>query len=448
MRLIFGVVFTTCLFVAGSSQARAASDTSGLSNDEKYLPLTAVLVRKHDLFAVHKLGFYRADRATRRWRKLEVPDSVPRTGRFAVSPEDAAAVVYFVGTYYENKPADGKKGDIYVSHDDGATWNCIPDTVNVSAVCLHRKRLYVGFSPLIDGFHSSKVRTTDDFGKTWDSLPWGDAGRGYPLHRFAISAIIPDPDHPDLVCVSVDTGIRGHFLQADDENYEWKVHSIVWGLQKSQNYFEPNYSSSTTFYTFTASLDNFFDFRFAYGASCCPFRIVPAKERFTYRSGEPVAVPFTVHYDEDMRVKEAWWRLHPDLEYRGKEPPKPDVILLPDDDEGRVWGLKVEFAGEQSLVMSEVNRMWGVNRDRKALGKELRDDPRTRMVRLTHAEPYRRTLDLGKLHDFVRPGLYRVQLLYGSSPYTPNGAIKNGPWGGDFTSDVMEIEILAATEAK
>lgn len=54
------------------------------------------------------------------------------------------------------------------------------------------------------------------------------------------------------------------------------------------------------------------------------------------------------------------------------------------------------------------------------------------------AHPYRRSLDLSKLHDFSEPGDYRVQIVYDNVGLTLRA---NGEWGGHFAGPVMSIRI-------
>ena len=117
-------------------------------------------------------------------------------------------------------------------------------------------------------------------------------------------------------------------------------------------------------------------------------------------------------------------------------------MKIRDDESGGVWGLNVEFAGEKTAVLPAVSQARRKASDQNALSRELRANEAYKFYPLSAKESYRRSLDLAKFYDFSRPGTYRVQFVFDSSPFTANYIGDNrGAWCGSFNGDEFEITI-------
>lgn len=426
---------------ATESAVAPASEAEALTNDERFLQLASICVRKADVFAVHKLGVYRADRATKRWRRLALPPGMPLHGSFARPTDDAPAVCYLAAWSNWFRPKDVTGYGVYLSLDDGRTWRHLAGTESASAVCWHRGRLYIGAREKCEGMEWAVLRVSDDLGKSWQDISLGNEG-----DYASIQSVMPDPDHERLVSVELYTGIRSVWLQAEDERYRWKWHhGFGWKGQGYQyDMFEPRYFSSTIGYFFAATLENYFRYPFGENVGRCPFRITPERRKFVFRAGDPAIVPFTLRFEDDLRVSQAWWRTHPEDARKVPYPTEPIMMKIRDDAAGGVWGLNVEFAGEKTAVSPAVSKMRRETRDQDALSRQLREDATYRFYPLSAMEPYRRSLDLAKFYDFSRPGTYRVQLVFDSSPFAANYIGDNrGAWCGGFNGDEFIVTIVA-----
>jgi hypothetical protein len=60
------------------------------------LELTSVLRRHTDVFAANSAGLFHADLATKKWRRLILPETMPIGGTFAQVPENSPLILYRV----------------------------------------------------------------------------------------------------------------------------------------------------------------------------------------------------------------------------------------------------------------------------------------------------------------------------------------------------------------
>ena len=60
------------------------------------LELTSVLRRHTDVFAANSAGLFHADLATKKWRRLILPETMPIGGTFAQVPENSPFILYRV----------------------------------------------------------------------------------------------------------------------------------------------------------------------------------------------------------------------------------------------------------------------------------------------------------------------------------------------------------------
>src|SRR5690606_21787032 len=92
-----------------------------------------------------------------------------------------------------------------------------------------------------------------DLGKEWREISEGLFGQ--------VSSIFLDPDHPDQVCLRVNS-LRGCVLQAEDQKYRWRG-TIEWNWhpERFASTFRETYSGSP-YYMLPASMENYFDYDF------------------------------------------------------------------------------------------------------------------------------------------------------------------------------------------
>ncbi len=141
---------------------------------------------------------------------------MPANGTFAGEPDGSSLVFYMASrSDRDKKPRGNHRYGLYLSRDDGATWELVSERDDFGpSVLLPDGGLFAttGYrSPINRG---DRLLRSADLGKTWGDI----TGRtGVLIHD-----IKPDPDHPGLIRVHGNARHGGViFLQAD-ENSEWK----------------------------------------------------------------------------------------------------------------------------------------------------------------------------------------------------------------------------------
>jgi hypothetical protein len=172
--------------------------------------------------------------------------------------------------------------------------------------------------------------------------------------------------------------------------------------------------------------------------------VVPLKTRFEFAQGAPVVVPIRVVFCYDSDLAQSEWR-KADAEGQHSPKPTPPTEKFADQpDSTAFWGLRVEtpdgsrvekYPSSRSVVTTEVLTLPDGRRETTTSQPPRRP---YRVFNLSPSSPYERTLDLGRFHDFSKPGAYRVQVIYSSGGHPDD---EKGEWDGDFTSPVFTVVI-------
>jgi len=403
------------------------------TEDELDVRLDQVLRRKSDVLVTSNAGIFWSNSELKEWEKRTLPAEMPTGGRFGVVPEGSAQILYY--TVRWNKLTDGQRPGIYGSTDAGLTWQLLSEGDDYGPVALLENGALFAVTNAMQLNRHAIVEVSRDMGKTWRDISGKSFGEIYRL--------FPDPDHPGLICVEANS-IRGYILQADDESYDWKAtRSWEWHPERREKVpFGRSYSTSAAqnpLYMFWATIRNYYEYDFIYGASSPAIDLRADGERFAFRAGDVIAVPITVRFLQDLR--------------NGKTPIVEKLIDHPSN--LGVWGLRWEFNGERSYkspdIVASVYRIRdedfatrikglpGFQAEKKnALIEGLKNDPAWKTVEFSATAPYRRMLEIGKLGDLARPGEYRVQLDYESTYLADR---KEGQWVGSFSSPVFTVVI-------
>ena len=226
------------------------------------------------------------------------------------------------------------------------------------------------------------------------------------------------------------------WVQADDENYQWKT-TVNWDWHKwhpSKDFFERSSSSRTGLYLSTATLANYFDHDFGSHINYSGMEILPQRDRFEFRRGGRLVIPIRVVLHQDLESLLAEWRRQSSTAANAGPAPTLATEKLVDQVEGTdLWGIRVE-KGEERV------ERWSYQAQEApdAKLKPPRPEP-FRTISLSEWTPYDRTIDLGKMFDFSKPGeLYRVQLIYSCGDASGRAL---GEWEGSFTSPVFRVVI-------
>lgn len=367
--------------------------------------LSAVFDAGSYVLAVTEKTLYRADSQKRVWARLNPPAEMLLEGTFARSPKDANAVYFTkLDTAIDRVPG------IYYSGDRGSSWKLVSKEYPFTSIFVHDSGDLFAMAAKGDPWTANSVLTSKDNGRSWRDLSAGVRG-------LRLLQILPHPKHTNLVCL-VGNGIRNYVLHAEDERYQW-TWTREWDFwpkhPDEQRFFADRYSTTWTLYMHFATLGNYFDYDFRGRTHTCAFRLVTDKPQYRFGKDEPKQIQATIRlYPEHLKVK------------------------LVDTPVGQaVWQGKLKTPDA-----SYVSRLPSASREaisEKAQNiKSARQSDDFRVVELTAETPYRRVIDLERLHRFDQPGIYKVQLIYNSVGVADR---EREEWPGIFTSAPFEVEI-------
>jgi hypothetical protein len=326
---------------------------------------------------------------------------------------------------------------LYLSHDNGTTWELVSERDDFGATLHHPSGALFAVTGDDGVNHGSRLLRSPDLGKTWRDITGTAPGQ--------FMYIEPDPDRPGLVRIHCG-GLRITVFEADDESYRWKAkyrQSVRTGRRPSDEFFSRASFSTNRFHVYPATLANYFRYDFGNQTNVQALEVVPLEPRYVFTQGARVIVPVRVNFYFDADT------LWPDQRKAGNEPrpvekptqPKESLADLPD--ETTFWGLRVESADSQIATYPAGRRTVTVSGSTTVDGKTVASEGRPaaskyRVVELSPTSPYEREIDLGRLADFSKPGEYRVQIVYDSGGH-PDG--DKSVWDGRFTSPVFTIVI-------
>lgn len=226
--------------------------------------MTSVLKRESFVLALTPHGLFRASTATKRWERLKAPPGMPLKGEFASEPESSKLVFFFASRRKKNPPIGDRYG-LYLSRDDGASWQLVSERDDCTYVLLHPSGALfaiTGGDRLNTGSHAFR---SPDLGKTWRDISG-------TVHGF--TSLHPDPDHINLVHAHALGAFAIETFRADDERYHWKKpwttrHRFPNIRRPSEDFFER--SSFGGSYDYSATLSKLLSVRLRErGASALP----------------------------------------------------------------------------------------------------------------------------------------------------------------------------------
>jgi len=418
------VAFALSVAISGVVAAAEPEATSNMN-----APVVSVVRQETDVFASNKAGVFRANLESRQWRKLDLPAGMPLGGRFAKVPNESAMVLYVASNSFGRSAAEGKYG-VYASSDAGETWSLLSENDDYGSVLLlPNGSLFAVTNPLnLNG--PSHVHLSKDMGKTWRDITGKSFGSVFDL--------FPDPDHPNQVCLRV-SSTRGYILQAGDERYLWNAtRDWEWHPERfrTTEFFQRGYSTQTTLYMLAATLNNYFQYDFGDRTAIPSFELSSDESRIAVAPGREVVVPITIRFREDDAYRGWLWEERRATGFRNPEPTPTTVTLIDSPSSYALWGIRVEFQGQRTAKRARASDDIYRAQDRDAVRQRLLSETNWNEIPLTSSLPYRRQLDLTRLHDFAAKGTYRVQLTYDNSWLADRDT---GHWVGTFSSPVFEV---------
>jgi hypothetical protein len=266
--------------------------------DDWNAPLVSLHTSGSYVFASNRVGIFRAELETRQWQQLSLPSGVPLGGKFGDVPEGSEILLYIASRSFGSPVGENNYG-LYLSPDAGATWSLISkDGRYGAAILLPNGSLFAAKSMGSFSQIRSSVHVSKDMGRSWRDIT---GKTGY------VGAIFPDPDHPGQICLRVESRV----LQADDEQYHWKsMHRREWHPEHAQTtrFFSRSFSTQTSLYVLQATLNNYFHYEFANRASIPALDLKTDASRISVTQGQPVLVPITIRFLQDLRVYHWLWQ--------------------------------------------------------------------------------------------------------------------------------------------
>ena len=403
------------LFIFLTALSLPAQEPGVPSQKEMDEPITSLLVRDKEIFAVNASGMFRADVSRKTWRRVPLPDYMPAAGgAFAGGVLQGRDIVYVARA---GTPEKDLKYGIYESQDDGATWRLVSENAYGEVFVAADGKWYAVISKdWRPGGGENQLVESDNGGKTWrtilDSAKSGDS--------YNIENIFPDPDHPGQVAVSGNSGTHDYAAQATDASYQKWNFTRGWGLQNrketDEDFFQKIFSSSTAYYALQATPGNYFKYEFQGDTSICALDFVLEKRVFQFKKEGPKAIHVAMQFRE------------PNI-----------TIKLPDeDDTNGMYALRIVTPdGERKFVEAKPKERF----DLKGIGKtdaEMVEAGKLSVHDVSMGHPYERSIDLGAAYDFSKAGAYKVQLIYVTGRAGNSTA---GTWGGTVSSDVFTVNI-------
>ncbi len=407
----------------------------GPTPDQAHTPLNAVAKREAYAFASIPDGLFRAPLETKRWEKLKTPPAMPLGGTFASQPGRSPLIIYVAmksSIRHNNAPPDpeGLRHGLYLSRDNGLTWELISERKDFGSTLLMPGGDLFAVTGADGANAGDHLLRSSDLGKTWRDI----TGKAFGQLQY----LEPDPDHPGLIRVDA-WAIRQYTFTADDDNYNWTAHRLgirATGRRPSDEFFSRSSSSTNRYYLYPATLANYFGYNFGNQTQVQALEVVPIKTRYEFAKGVRVVVPIRVVFHHDPNVS---WPGQPNPP---NPRPAPPVEKLADQPDGiDFWGLKVETPAEQVVKYPPGRRFVTMTLNANGDGKTVTSQPpavKYRVVDLSPSSPYQRDLDLGRFHDFSKPGEYRVQIIYDSGGHPE---ADKGVWDGGFDSPPFTIVI-------
>lgn len=415
------------LLILGSSLSGASAVAEEPTPVEARAWLTAVSRREAYVYASTPDGLFRASLAARRWEKLKTPPEMPLNGAFASQPRLSPLIIYIVHrSRPEPQPRPGMRYGLYLSKDDGATWEHVTERDDFGVVLHHPSGALFAATGADDLNGGSHILRSPDMGKTWREITGTASGQ--------FEGIEPDPDHPGLVRIHSTAG-RAHLFEAEDESYRWKIITDSKALadrRRAADFFRRDSSTTNRFSMYPATLANYFGYDFGNQQYVHALEVAPLQSRYEFARGARVTVPVRMVYLADA------------VEGRPAAEPDPFVERIADQPgELDFWGIRVKSPDARFEKLPPSRYTVIVDEPSTNDGKPVTVRPRPpaakyQVFSLSPSSPYERTIDLDRLADFSKPGEYLVQIIYSNAGQAEEDETI---WDGYFTSPVFTIVI-------
>jgi len=419
-------IFLLCpLLAVGFSFLWRPHELLALPDDEKTKPkvldeaarrarLSSVLVCDKEVFAANANGLFRATLKDKQWTRLPTPRFIPADGVFATTPKNSKHLLYVAATWSRDKP-DPRR--LYDSADGGMTWRLLSGAHDFRQVLLHRDGALYAIVACTEKnkettFYRDRILRAPAIAvpPKWVDIT-GEIGTGVELH-----GIFEDPDHADLVCLRGNC-IRNYVIHAKDKNYDWDM-TREWEWRKQpetdESFLREHYYTMTTAYMLLATLTNYFDHPFGNAPQLGAFKIRTKADNFTFAKDAPKVISVGVHF----------------------MPEESSARLLDLSETLDFWAIRVVTpTGERIYRYAKGYDLTQKDQKAKQAYRARKD---LVSVEVKNGKPYQRSLDLDRLFDFSKPGVYKVLLSYHNDWLAD---FDKKEWVGGFGGQVFTVTI-------
>lgn len=417
-----------------------AKETAAPGAEADRTNIVSSLRRGDAIFASTQTGLYQGSVTNKTWRKLDAPAEMKPGGTFIQQDPAALIIAYYHTLKWPDiwtKIPDNPEipSDLFVSKDGGKTWAQTSKVSRIISVYIHPSGVFLSTQetsrpdPPVRPNTTGRVFASNDFGATWKDVS-GNLPAKIIFNRF-----IRDPLYPNKIAVTgYDPAVSDVLLSRGPRLYEADVGVYQWTAAYSENVFGlmdkiHNLESSWQYghgdqydVIIQPTLANFFTPAFLDrdpdinpengGPFVFAFQLETEKTVYTFRKDEPKVIPVTVEFLAQH----------------------PKAKLLDKKDEAVFWRVgMVSYGSKQGFEPRFLQFQEQTAPVAKKKAAATLRDADLMTVTPDPGHPYKRGIDLAKLHDFSKPGVYRFQL------YHDDGWL--APWGGAFGSPVIDVTI-------
>jgi hypothetical protein len=430
--------------------------TSGSVIDEMPLPpvpsseeapppdrrIHAVLQIETDVLATDGTHLYHAKKSDSQWRLVPTPESMSWLGHFAAHPIGSNKIFFYpervdnvsviddlkTGMTRDLPPKEAREWNrqhpfgLYASDPEGREWERVNHEYDFSQVMVTIDGTVYAIASLHeDAERKDRVLRSKDAGRTWDDITHGATSGGFGR----VHDLIPDPDHPNLVCLRC-VGRRVTVVQAEDDRFDWKA-DTEWRWQErhstAQGFFGTGYHfggiENISDYFLEPTFGNYFRFPFGNRTSIDPFELVLEREEYGFEAKGKKEVTAILRFRRDDHAAAI-------MDLKGATD---------------FWGLKIEDdAGRRTTIRPLAERLAYEGADDAYDRVRQNYERRAGLLKaeLIAGKAYRRRVDLAQLCSFDQPGVYRVQLTYACPFWAGEGRVH---WTGSFGSPLVKVTI-------
>lgn len=388
-----------------------ATTLSGTANDTASQRIDSIVRVGDSVFASTPSGIFRAPFSGGTWERTAMLESMPLGGALS-GPSVPGDEIYYHAVRQHPPLAvpapDHRVYGLYRKGPGNSPWELASPDQDFLHLLVDGSRIFAAVKSRTNPREESVLESTNR-GGTWRALPPLPPNAGY------LVGLIPDPDHPGLVCV-LTAGIRGHVIHARDASYDWEVtREHRWRRRSADSmlgFSDPGGVSVSTPQVVGATLDTYFQY--------------PAHLR-----ADPRRTFFPALWIELGRRRQ--FQIESNVIVVASLRSTPNFHSQP---------------GRNFVDMTDNTGFWGMVRVTPSGTAEIfhpvlrgdvdRNSPGWISDPLLPDAIHRRSLNLSELAPFREQGQYRIQIFYSNQDASAN---RKDEWALQVCSEIFNIEV-------